>query len=192
MAIPLLGTLVEPISRLFEKGLDKIAVDKNIKLQVMSALKQAFALYEHEEGMAFEARVAKEYDKPNWFRDAVRPIITYTAWGLYCFVKVITIYIATRIYFPMLLLLTNGSAQEVYGRAAEVRTLLKEYILAIWNEWDVWILVAIIAFWFGPKAFERLKRTGKQVIENKTSMVGGLVNTVKGLIIGHQEKEETE
>lgn len=192
MAIPLLGALVEPVTRLVEKTLDKIAVDKNVKLQVMSAVKISLERFVHEEGMAFEERVMAELDKPNWFRDAVRPIITYTAWGLYCFIKGITIYIATKVYFPMLLLLTKGTAQEVFGRSSEIRALLSEYVLAIWSEWDVWILVSIVMFWFGPKAFERLRRTGKQVIGQKDSMVGGLVGMIKGWVIGSPKSEGKE
>lgn len=190
MAIPLIGALVEPLSRLFEKGLDKIAADKDTKLKLKHEFEYGVEQFLHEEGMAFEQRVRAELDSPNWFRDAVRPIITYTAWGLYCFVKAITIYIATKVYFPMLLLLTKGTAQEVFGRAAEVRALLQEYVLAIWSEWDVYILISIVVFWFGPKAFERLRRTGKQVIQNKVGMVGGLVNTIKGWIIGTPRGED--
>lgn len=190
MAIPLIGALVEPLSRLFEKGLDKIAADKDTKLKLKHEFDYGVEQFLHEEGMAFEQRVRAELDNPNWFRDAVRPIITYTAWGLYCFVKAITIYIATKIYLPMLMLLAKGSAQEVFGRSAEIRALLNEYVAAIWNEWDVYILISIIVFWFGPKAFERLRRTGKQVIGKKVAMAGGLVNMVKGWVLGNPKEEE--
>ena len=188
----LLAGLVDPITKLFTKGLDKLAADKNKKLEVEAELKLGLAALLNQEGMAFEKRVLKEYDNPNWFRDAVRPIITYTAWGLYCFVKGMTIYIATKVYFPMLQLLTSGTAQEVYGRATEIKALLKEYIAAIWTEWDVYILISIVVFWFGPKAFERLQRTGKAIIKNKLGTTGGLVNIVKGWILGKPKGNDEE
>ena len=165
-------SLVKPISDIFTKTLDKIAVDKTKKVELEFAFKTAIEQFFHETGMAFEKRVLAEIENPNWFRDAVRPIITYCAWALYMTVKVVTVYYVTKIYMPMM------KAAET---ASESLELLAGYREAIFNEWDVWILICIIGFWFGPKAVERLYRTGKQAIDTKT---GGIIGKVKGWLGG--------
>ena len=160
MAAPLLGMLVKPISELVGKVLDKIGVDKNKKLEAMVILKNGLINFLTLKSVLFEQRVMKEYDNPNWFRDAVRPIITYTAWAVYIWVKGITIVVATKIYYPMLMKLTSGEPEVVYARATEVKSLLTEYLSTIFTKFDVYLLGIILTFWFGGKVLERVQRSG--------------------------------
>jgi hypothetical protein len=116
--------------------------------------------------MAFEKRVQLEAEHANWFRDAVRPLITYCAWLFYMVYKFITLWIMTKAYLPILDKLSSGTPDQVHSNLDKIKAMLSDYAGNIFTDADLYILLTILGFWFGSKMFER--------VIDKASKVGGV------------------
>lgn len=163
--------ILAPVTEVINKVIDKAVPDADKRLEAKHEAQMELLALQDRESKDFAKRVLAEIQHPNWFRDAVRPIVTYSAWALYMFVKVVTVYMVTVVYWPMMKMLATA------GQIKELIDALKQYRELVFSEWDVWILLCIIGFWFGPKAIERLSQTGKELFPS-----GSLLGRVKGMI----------
>jgi hypothetical protein len=77
-------------------------------------------------------------------RRSVRPVITYLFFILYVFIKVVAVITAYQ----------TAGAENTAGLAV----LWSDILPVIWTEQDAAIFGAIIGFWFGGRAIEKLMR----------------------------------
>ena len=175
MAFPLLGLAGAVFSFLKDPVMDLIkrfVPDKSKQQEFEHEFKMTVMNIAAEKGRDFTKRVIAEMEHPNWLRDAVRPIITYFAFGLYAYIKIIVVWVTTKIYLPMLSQLTTGSAADVYSRLPQIRVTLKEFMSATFSELDFYLLLTIFSFWFGSKALER--------VMDKVASTGGIKAFIGG------------
>lgn len=179
------------ISKPLETVLDKLLPNKEQKDQFKHEFQMAILNLPMEERKMFETRVLKEIENPNMLRDAVRPIITYVSFALYTYVKITTIYFLTKIYFPLLEKMTDGPIQDVYANLDNIKEMLNEFIRGIFTEWDVYIFLTILGFWFGSKLLERTI--------DKVAKTGGVAGVFMGIkkgflssVASDMEEEEKE
>jgi len=81
LAMSIMGFLSAPLKSV----LDKVITDKNLRQKIEGELNLAILKASADKGKDFAKRVIAEIHHPNLFRDAVRPLITYFAFGLSCF-----------------------------------------------------------------------------------------------------------
>jgi len=172
MTIPIIGSILSFISKPLDTVLDKLLPDKEAKDAAKAELEMELLKLPFEEKMAFEKRVLAEAEHPNWLRDAVRPIITYCAWFTYMFIKGVVIYTLAKVYIPVMLAI-KASLENL----GQLKTLLSEFVGQAFTLWDFYILMGILTFWFGPKAFER--------VVDKFASTGGL----KSIFFGKKNNE---
>ena len=168
IASAILGFISKPLDTV----LDKLLVDKDQKEKFKHEIELETLKAGEEQGMALENRLLAEIHHPNWLRDSVRPVITYASYSLYAGIKAVTIYVITRVYYPLLMNMLKGTPEEVYGRLDKIKALLREYTQTTFTAFDFYLLLTIFGFWFGSKLIERFVE--------KTARTGG----IKGLIMG--------
>ena len=171
------GAITGFISKPLTVVLERLVPDKNLQKQInhefnMEVLKEAA-----EQGKDFAKRIIAEMEHPNWLRDAVRPVVTYASFGLYMYLKIMVVYVASKVYIPLILLMLNGTPQEVYGRLDSIRGLLDEFSRVVFTEFDFYLLLTVLSFWFGGKLLERFTE--------KVTNTGG----IRGLILGAKTNE---
>lgn len=146
------GSLVKEGVGLVDGILDKIAPDK-----MSDGEKEEFRLrYEAQMQASIATQMGTFYDMVkeqmsskinvvvDTFRGLVRPIITLTAWGFYCYIKWILINALNKWFV---------AACAVPG--ADQLALTKEFALAAFNFYDFLLLSTIIGFWFGGRELQR-------------------------------------
>lgn len=172
--------------------LDKIAPDK------MSDGEKAQHRYDYEQAMqaSITTQMSAFYDlvktqmssKINvvvdTFRGLVRPVITMTAWGFYCYIKWILVH-SLNSWFE--------AAIKVPG--ADQLALTKEFALAAFNFYDFLLLSTIIGFWFGGRELQRYM--ARAMDTDVRVGAGGLIKAVKksslwSRIFGGKKKEKEE
>lgn len=146
-----LGFLGGPITELIKRYVP----DKNKQKEFDQEFRMTVLDSAISNSKAFADRLLAEIQHPNWLRDSVRPIITYFAFGVYAYGKVTTIYICTSVYVPLMQEMLKGTPKEVYGRLPHIKPLLVEFQKAIFTEFDFYVLLTILSFWFGSKLLER-------------------------------------
>ena len=164
----ILGFISSPVKQLIKQ----LVPDKNRQKELESQFNMAVLEKAANEGEAFSKRLIAEIKNPSFLRDAVRPIITYCAFGLYTYIKGTVVYVATKVYLPLISLSLEGTPKEVYARLPHIKGLLGEFKDAIFTEFDFYLLLTILSFWFGGKLLERFAE--------KVTGSGG----VKALIFG--------
>ena len=176
----LLNLVAGPIIDGINNIIDKFVPDAGDKLKAKTEVQlETLRIVSEQEG-AFEKRVLAEIQKPNWLRDSVRPVITYFSFGLYAFIKSITVYFYSLVYFPILQELTSGTTQQIWDNLKQVQTILKDFSSAIFTEWDFWLLLTVFTFWFGGKLLERAKQAGIVGVKEKSGFLSQLVGKVWG------------
>jgi hypothetical protein len=151
------------ISKPLDTVLKKLLPDKTQREKLKHELEMELIRLPAQERMAFEKRIQLEIEHPNWFRDAVRPLITYCAWLFYMVYKFITLWIMTKAYLPVLDKLSSGTPDQVYTNIDKIKAMLGEYAENIFTDADLYILLTILGFWFGSKMFERIIDTSGRV-----------------------------
>jgi len=158
----MLDTILGFVSRPLTAVLERVVPDKNLQKQIehefgMEVLQQSGSVVKQ-----FNQRLIAEIKNPSWLRDAVRPIITYAAFGLYAYVKLITVWVATKVYIPLINHALDGPAKDVYARLYDIKSLLHDFTAAVFTEFDFYLLLTVFTFWFGGKLIERFaeKATG--------------------------------
>lgn len=147
-----LGEVVKQGVGLVDGILDKIAPDK-----MSDGEKEQFRLtYEATMQKHITASTSAFYDlvkiqmssKINvvvdTFRGIIRPLITATAWGFYCYIKWILVNSLNR-WFEAAIKVPNADQLE----------LTKEFAAAAFNFYDFLLLSTIIGFWFGGRELQR-------------------------------------
>jgi len=168
----ILETIFGFITKPLQTVLERKVKDVNLQMEIEKELKLEMMQIPFEEKKLFEQRVTTEYQHPSLLRDAVRPIITYCSWALYMYVKFATVYILSKIYFPMLLKLVNEPVDIVFQNTDKIKSLLSEFVTSIFTEYDLYVILIILGFWFGS-------RTLDHVIE-KFAKTGGIKATIFG------------
>lgn len=163
----ILGSIFGFISKPLEIVLAKVLPDKAARDAAVHELEMELLKLPFEERMAFEKRVLAEMQHPNWLRDAVRPIITYCSWFTYMFIKGVVIYSLSRIYIPAML-----KVEPTISNLGVISNMLEDFVSQIFTSADFYILMGILSFWFGSKAFER--------VVDKFAQTGGIKNIFFG------------
>lgn len=163
MGLPIIG----PILDIIHKGIDKIIPDANEKQRLKHEMQKYLLELPMEQWKRFEKRVALEVQHPLWYRDAVRPTITFTAWAMYCYIKVTVIYYVSKIYIPLL-----SAIEATQENIPILKTMLADYVGSLFTWYDLMIISGILGFWFGPKAFERVVEKFSNMKDIKTLFLG--------------------
>lgn len=144
-----LGSFAPHLLKFFQDGRDKAHELKMLELQALNAeklrewdAKIMVVQSDAQIDMAQEQDLAArgKSDRIGFIgalTESVRPVITYWFFGLYAFIKVITLYFVLQ---------TNG-----IQAVTDTPWLL-------WNEWDAVLLATIISYWFGDRTMRRLKK----------------------------------
>jgi len=151
----MIGTILGFVSGPVKQLIKQLVPDKNRQKELEANFNMAVLEKAANEGESFSKRLIAEIKNPSILRDAVRPIITYAAFGLYSSIKGMVVYVSTKIYLPLILSLLEGTPKEVYSRLDQIKGLLKEYQEAVFTEFDFYLLLTILSFWFGGKLLER-------------------------------------
>ena len=149
------STILGFISKPLQSVLDKIIPDKNKQKEFNHELNMAVLNAGTDEMKLFAQRLIAEIKNPSFLRDAVRPIITYAAFGLYAYIKTVVVYVATKVYLPLITTALKGSPEQVYTNLPHIKGLLTEFKEAVFTEFDFYLLLTILSFWFGGKLLER-------------------------------------
>jgi len=147
----LLGGILGFISKPLQSVLDKLLPDKTKQAEFKHLLEMALLKMPFQVRMAFEKRVLAEMQHPQWFRDLVRPIITFCAWFTYMFVKGVVVYVLCRTYVPAIL-----AVDPSMDNLPVIKGMLDQFVTSVFTVADFYIVMLILGFWFGPKAFERV------------------------------------
>lgn len=168
MISAIMGFLSKPLTTVLERLIPNKTKQKEFEHEFkMEVLNEASF-----KGKAFAKRLIAEIQHPNWLRDSVRPVITYCAWALYAYIKITVVYVASKVYLPLMFSMLEGSATDVYARLETIKTLLQEFRDTVFTEFDFYLLLTILTFWFGGKLIERFT--------NQVTGQGG----IKALILG--------
>jgi len=163
------GFLTKPLNTVLKRTIPDVSVRDKIKHELnLELIKMPF-----EEKMAFEKRLQMEAEHPNLLRDSVRPVITYICFGIYSYVKLVTIYYLSKIYFPMLDKMTHGPIDHIWTNLDKIKSLLTEFVRSLFTESDFYILLVVLGFWFSSKLFER--------VIDKVAKTGGIAGLFMGL-----------
>lgn len=173
MAIPIIDSIINLITGPIDTVLKRKLKDKNLQMELKHELEMEIMKAPIKELELFEKRVLAEIEHPNWLRDSVRPIVTYTCWALYCYVKVITVYVVTKVYLPLLTKLTETSSENILYHLPRIKEILTEFIASIFTVYDLYIMLTILGFWFGSKLLERTI--------DKITKTGGIASVFMGL-----------
>lgn len=93
--------------------------------QIRSLIEQNRAIYTHDQSLVGNAFI-------NNLRASVRPIITYTFFGIFCVVKLSALMVAVMSNMPM-----------------------ETWVTLIWDDYTAGIFTTIITFWFGSRLWEK-------------------------------------
>jgi hypothetical protein len=173
MAIPIIDSIINFISGPIDTVLKKKLKDKNKEMELKHEIEMAILKAPVQQLELFEKRVLAEIENPNWFRDAVRPVVTYTCWALYCYVKIVTVYVVTKVYLPLLTKMTESSSENILFHLPRIKEILAEFIASIFTIYDLYIMLTILGFWFGSKLLERTI--------DKITKTGGIASVFMGL-----------
>ena len=163
LPIPIIGSIIE----IFSKGIDKLIPDVNERERLKHEMQKFLIELPFEQWKLFEARLLAEIQNPVWYRDIVRPFITFSSWALYCYVKWMVISTLHAVYVPIL-----AAIPKTPENVMEIKLLLAEYITSIFTWYDLMIITGILGFWFGPKAFERVIEKFSNLKSIKSAMLG--------------------
>jgi len=166
----ILGSVFGFISKPLDTVLKRVIKDKNLQMQMKHELEMELMKMPFEQMKLFEKRVVTEYEHPNLLRDAVRPVITYCCWGLYMYIKIVTVWALSNLYFPAINTLAQSGTIE---NLPQTKSLVGEFIESIFTQYDLYIILTILGFWFGSKLFER--------VIDKVGKTGGLASFFMGL-----------
>ena len=147
-----LGDVVKEGVGLVDSILDKIAPDK-----MSDGEKEQFRLtYEAQMQASITTQMGTFYDlvktqmssKVNiivdTFRGLVRPLITLTAWGFYCWIKWILVHA-----------LYDWYQAAIKVPSADTLALTKEFVFSAFSFYDFLLLTTITGFWFGGRELQR-------------------------------------
>jgi hypothetical protein len=158
----MLDTILGFVSRPLTAVIERLVPDKNLQKQIehefgLEVLKQSGDVVKQ-----FNQRLIAEIKNPSFLRDAVRPLITYASFGLYAYIKVVTVWVATKVYLPLINHALIGKPEAVYERLHHIKSLLHDFTAAVFTEFDFYLLLTVFTFWFGGKLIERFaeKATG--------------------------------
>jgi len=168
-AIPILGTILGFLTEPISKVIDKLIPDVNKAKEMKHEIEKALMTIPFEQYKLFEQRVAAEMANPNFLRDAVRPVITYCAWGTYMYIKGTVIYVLSKTYVPAML-----EVEPTIENLPVIKDMASEFVTSMFTTADFYIIMGILAFWFGPKAFER--------VVDKFANTGG----IKSIFLGNK------
>lgn len=168
------GELIKGGLGLVDGILDKIAPDK-----MSEGEKEQFRLdYESKMQASITTQMSAFYDlvktqmssKINvvvdTFRGLVRPVITMTAWGFYCYIKWVLVSALEKWYM---------AAIKVPG--ADQLALTKEFALASFSFYDFLLLSTIVTFWFGGRELQRYM--ARAMDTDVRVGAGGIIKAVK-------------
>lgn len=118
------------------------------------------------------------------FRGLVRPVITTTAWGFYCWIKWILVNALHDWYM---------AAIKVPG--ADQLALTKEFVFSAFSFYDFLLLSTIITFWFGGRELQRYM--ARAMDTDVRVGAGGIIKAVKktslwSRLFGGKKKEEDQ
>lgn len=121
---------------------------KMLELRLKSA--ESMSNLEILKADALEGRSLREHDSSlggkgfiNGLRASIRPVITYLFFALFLFVKIATAYVFIK---------------TVNGDVFSSSVAWNEFIPIIWDSDTNAIFGAVVGFWFGDRAIQRLKR----------------------------------
>lgn len=139
--IGFLASIIPALIKLYEKNQDyyyevklrELEIDATIKgvsiqarlEEVKAAVEEARSVYEHDESIAGSPFI-------NELRASVRPVITYTFFGLFVFVKLVALF--TAIY--------QGVSIDALSSV-------------VWDDFTASIFSAIVCFWFGSRVWDK-------------------------------------
>lgn len=170
------GAVMGFISKPLTTVLERVIPDKNLRMQIDHELSMEVLKEAADKGKDFANRVIEEMKHPNWMRDAVRPIVTYASFGLYTYIKTMVVYVASKVYIPLIVVMLDGTPAQVYQRLDKIKELLSEFSRVVFTEFDFYLLLTVLSFWFGGKLLERFTE--------KVTQTGG----IKGLLFGGKQE----
>lgn len=163
ISIPIISGIINIVNG----AIDKIFPDATKKAEMKHEFKKYLLEMPFEQWKLFNQRVITEYQNPCWFRDIVRPIVTFSAWGIYLYIKIIIIYFVSKFYIPML-----EAIEPTIENLPILLTHLHNFVATLFTWYDLSIISGILAFWFGPKAFERITEKLAGVKNMKSLFMG--------------------
>ena len=152
MALPFVGEIVEGAIGLFDKILNKVAVDKNLKEQLKADYEKQFGEFLKQKENNWTDIVKLQYTTSHnvvvdTARMMVRPLITYGWATFYAWIKWHVVMAHYGLYKETML-----TALTQTDKVAAVEQFAKN----AFTEWDYYIGLAIITFWFGGRVMEKL------------------------------------
>jgi len=158
----IIQTILSLISKPLTTVVERLIPDKTKQEEFKHEFNMTVLQEAAENEKQFSERLIAEIQHPNILRDAVRPIITYFSFGLYAYIKITVVYVASKVYIPLITNLLTGNTETVYQKLPEIKGILSEFSVAIFSEFDFYLLLTIFTFWFGGKLLERFteKATG--------------------------------
>lgn len=157
--LTILGTLVGGITSILPKIFDFLGRKEELKhARELAQIEKDLVKFKSEQEMAVieseadirEGESLRRHDSSldgtgfiSALRRSVRPVITYFFFFLFVFIKVMTVYIFVQ----------NGNAGDWLADSIAWNDI---YPL-IWDENTQALFAAVIGFWFGSRAIEKLK-----------------------------------
>lgn len=166
--MPIQIPIISGIIDLVNGAIDKIFPDATKKAEMKHEFNKYLLEVPFEQWKLFNQRIITEYQNPCWFRDLVRPVITYSAWLTYMFYKGFIIYFVTKFYLPIL-----SAIEPTIENLPTMMAHLQNFVGTLFTWYDLSIISGILAFWFGPKAFERISEKLAGLKSIKSIFLGG-------------------
>lgn len=146
------GKIAAPLGSIFNNIIDKIAPDKmsdaekekyrlEYNAQMNEHLKDISVSFYDLVKTQMSAKINIIVDTA---RGLVRPVITYSAWGFYCWTKWVLVKALHKWYLAAIAV-----------PEADTLALTKEFVFSAFTWYDFIILSTIIGFWFGDRMLTR-------------------------------------